>query len=230
MKKTHRVVSLMMLTGLLGLSSQGFAATQAFTASVNLAGLGQVTFSAEVRNISNDAAASALGWTGVVLNTTQWKLSDQYVLLNSVITTDGAQLLIYTDNLTATPSYTGTSTSTAAGLVDNTDRTKTLPLAWRVVDTKAQAPTAVNPNAPGGAGFGWFFLTDKSAPAPITPDFAAYRTLANTSGLHMGIGAAGEQFYDPIVSPNFIFIQSNFATAIGRTYSTNKIILESVTQ
>jgi len=228
MNKTHASkVALFALAGFIGLATQGKAEIRSLAASVNLTSLGQVAFTADVRNISNDAAAAALGWSGVTLNSTQWKLSDQYVLLNSTVTSDGGLLRIYTDNLNASPSYTGTSTSTAAGLVDNTDRTKTLPLAWKVFDTKT-VPPAVEPNDALN-GFGWFYFTDISAPTPDA-NLIAYRTLQTPSGMHMGIGSGNVQFYDPLTSPNYVFIQSNFVAASARTYSTDKVIIESITQ
>ena len=203
------------------------------TATATLVGTGSVAFDLVVRQASNNAAATDVTWTGVTLPT-GWKNADHYLQLNSTVTASNGGIRIVTDNkgTGASPAYTGSNT-TAGGLIDNTDPSKALPLAWTIKDGVAGStgPVSAKPfEVADGAGqndqFQWLFMTDV-VDTSLAPD-AAYRTAVNSIGIHFdgsntGFGAAG--------SPNFVYLEANFSNAVTpRTYSTNKLTVEAFTQ
>ncbi len=215
----------------LAVFTPGTSVTKSATAT--LAGAGTVSMSVAVKKVSDNSAATDLAWTGVTLPT-GWKNSDHYVQLDSTITASNGGIRIVTDNrgAGASPTQTG-STTTVAGLVDNTDTTKTLPVAWTVKDSLVgpTGPASAKPyEATDGAGqanqFQWLYMTD-AFDGSLAPG-APYRTVVNVAGIHFG---GGDTEFGGAVSPNFVYVEANFATAVTpRTYSTNKLIVEAFTQ
>ena len=185
-----------------------------------------------VKKMSDNGAATDITWSGVTLPTT-WKNAETYIELASAITASNGGIRIVTNNRTASPAYTGVSTGTAAGLIDNLDTTKTLPMAWSIKDELAgpTGPVSAKPyeSATDGAGtpnqFQWLYMTDTSS---SDDQGAPYRTVINNSGIHYG---GGDSEFGAAASPNFVYFEANFTTAVTpRTYSTNKLIVEAFLQ
>lgn len=208
------------------------------TAGVTLAG-GSISFTATIKNLSNNNTANQITWTGVTPGATAWKTADQYIQLDSVISLSNGFIRTYTDNTAAgaNPRYTGVnnSTTTPGGLVNASDTTQTLPLAWSIAGSLASA-------IPNGAGdpntatsfYYWFYYTDK---AQVTFNQAAvqnYNTVeAPGPAIHYAQGAG--LYPDPTqygvdASPNFMHFESNFTGALGgNTYQTSTLTIEAYT-
>ncbi len=203
-------------------------------ATATLAGAGSVQFDIAVVRMSNNAVEADVTWTGVTLPT-GWKNADHYIQLNSTVTASNGGIRIVTDNkgAGASPTYTGTNNATAAGLVDNTDTTKTLPIAWSIKDgvLGSTGPVSAKPlETADGVGqndqYQWLYMTDV-ADTSIAQD-AAYRTAVNSAGIHY---AGGNIEFGGAVTPNVVYLEANFANAVTpRTYSTNKLTVEAFTQ
>jgi len=204
------------------------------TATAQLTGVGTVAFSVTVKKMLDNSTAADIAWSGVTLPM-GWKNADHYVQLDSTITAaNGGGIRIITANkdATASPLYTGPNAA-AGGLVDNTDTTKSLALAWSIKDgiVGSTGPVSAKPFEPAadGAGqvdqFQWLFMTDvvNVALAPNAP----YRTAIDTRGIHF---SGGDSEFGGAPSPNYVYLEANFLTAVTpRTYSTNKLIVEAYT-
>jgi hypothetical protein len=203
-------------------------------ASAVLAGAGSVNMSVALKNVSNNAVAASIGWTGVTLPTS-WKTAAQYIELVSTITAATGGVQIYTDNKAADASVVAT-TGICAGLIDNTDTTKTLSLAWSVKDATsavtAAAPFDLTTNSGDST---WIYFKDKQSTDSIdTPlssevmvDGEDYVTVKDTRGIHFASGATE---FGGTSSPDVIYLEANFNTAVTpRTYSA-KIRLEAFTE
>lgn len=103
-----------------------------------------------IRNISDDASATAIGWSNVVSSETAWKLADQYFTITpSGVNLVGYGIQIYTNNVavSANPRYMGALVSglSVAGLLEETASRTTavlpLPLAWHASDSKLDLAT-----------------------------------------------------------------------------------------
>jgi hypothetical protein len=204
------------------------------TASVQLTQAGTVSMTVSLKNMSDNATATSIGWSGVTLPT-GWKNANQYIQLDTVITANGGGVQILTDNKNSSPAYTG-STTTAAGLVDNSNTTKTLQMAWSVKDTVVGSTGPVsskpfdaiheNPNTAPVNEFQWLYMTDAFNDTPVNGD--SYRTVVNNDGIHFGGGTTD---YGAADSPNMVYLEANFGTAVTpNTYSTTKLLVEAFTQ
>ncbi len=237
-KKPYLVLSLSLILGLVALgatSSQAFTsqATVTRTATASLTSSGTVAMNVTIRQLSDNALATNLTWSNVNLPM-GWKNADQYIQLESTITATTGGIRIVTSNrgIGAVPTQTG-STTTVAGLVDNTDTTRTLPLAWTIKDDLAgpSGPVSAKPyELSDGTGqanqFQWLFMTDVFDTSLV--EGAPYRTMVNTSGIHY---AGLNTEFGPAPSPNYVYLETNFASALTpRTYSTNRLIVEAYTE
>jgi hypothetical protein len=237
-QKSARQWAAMLATGLmLFSSSMGYAFTSQSvvtrSATAQLTGTGSVSMTVTVRRMSDNAAATDVAWTGVTLPT-GWKNADHYIQLDHSITSATGGIRIVTNNkgAGASPTYTGSDT-TAGGLVDNTDPSKILPVAWTIKDTVvgSTGPVSAKPyETTDGAGttpqFQWLYMTDVANTA--LAEGAAYRTAVNSVGIHFG-GLDTE--FGAAASPNYVYLESNFTSAVTpRTYSTNRLIVEAYTE
>jgi len=209
-------------------------------ASVTTGGTPVVSMSIQVRNQSNDAAATGMTWTGISIpvgGTTTWRRSAQYIELTSVLTNPAGGIQVYTDNKSASAPVPYTGTGVAAGLVDGGLTTKTLPTAWTIRDLANQAPNAVDPNVDSSTSnvnatfLGWKYHKDPGSSLAsgnqLVPgeDYATAKD-ANL-GIHFGSGPAD---YGPTSSPDYIFVEADFALgSVGRTYS-GLIVVEAFTE
>lgn len=193
------------------------------SAEANLTGQGQVAMSIELKRVSDDVTVSSITWSGVTLPT-GWKLADAYVLVHSTISATGGGIRIYTDNGAddANPKFGGTfGTGAGSGLIDTSTNTKVLPLAWLVKDSIG-TPTANDPNTDQS----WFYFKDKSqTDFWSTTDTKDYSTVKNENGIHFSQGSTN---YGAALSPDPIYIECNFATAVTpRIYRTTTLRIEA---
>lgn len=153
------------------------------TATVTTGGARVADFSLAIRSVSNPFGGNlgAITWSGVDPLSTQWKVADSLLVINSTVTDNNGGIKIYTDNTSATavPRYVDPTPldandpdSLAGGLLKGTAGTTSaapLPMAWSVKAASNTVPVAANPNHNGVNGnptdtnaFQWLFMTDKS--------------------------------------------------------------------
>jgi len=192
-----------------------------FTAQATVTG-GQLAMSVEIRNRSNDVLVSSLTWN--VVAGSSWTLANQYILLHSTLTVSGGGIRIYTNNAAndANPRFGGDFGEIyGAGLIDTTTNTAVLPLAWLIKDEKGD-PTTGDPNFNAV----WFYFKDKSQTNFWSnADTKDYSTVAKAGyGIHYSQGPGN---YGSSTSPDYIYIESNFANAVGGiTYRTTTLRIE----
>jgi len=200
-----------------------------FTAQATVTG-GQLAMSVEIRNRDNDNLATSLTWN--VVAGSSWTLANQYILLHSTLTVSGGGIRIYTDNAAndANPRFGGDfGNNNGAGLINTTTNTLVLPLAWLIRDNR-EDPTPGDPD-PRNPNFNaaWFYFKDKSQTnfwtTTQTEDAKDYSTVAKAGyGIHY---AQGPGNYGSSTSPDYIYIESNFANAVGGiTYRTTTLRIE----
>lgn len=161
------------------------------TASVTTGGAKLATFSHSIRSVTNPFGtnATAITWSGVDPLSTQWKIADQLVVINSTVTDANGGVKIYTDNTAAdavprfvdpTPTNDNDPDSRAAGLLlgsAGTTSAAPLPMAWSIkASTKvvngANENTGIRPREPNDSvipdltgsdnPYQWLYMTDKS--------------------------------------------------------------------
>ncbi len=126
-----------------------------------------------------------LGWSGVDPLSTQWKMSDQVIVMASTVTDAAGGIQIHTDNTAAdaspkfvdpTPGNLINPDSNAAGLLQGTSgvTSTVLPMAWSIKDSSRTVESgtvntgigAADPNngpitAVYNTKYQWLFVTDK---------------------------------------------------------------------
>lgn len=202
------------------------------SAAVTLTG-GSLSFTATVKNVSNNAVATSVGWSGVTTGVTAWKIADQYIEMTSNVSLSNGSIRIYTDNTnnSANPKYSGPATG-GAGLVNTTVTSQTLPLAWSIVDLLG-AP-ASGPGDPNNTAqfSNWGFFVDKgmtSFTQPTTEDYI--KVVGSGNMIHTNHQATPyPNGYFAVPSPNFVYLESDFtAGSGGSSYATNQITIEAYT-
>lgn len=240
------------LVAVLALSFAGTAtadvnsiATKAVKASISFTDTPTTgTLTVKIKNISNGAIVNQLSWGEIVLGTTKWKASDQYVEIDKDFNRTGWGIQIYTDNL---PS--GTIEYNPAGLVPTTGDPKigTIPLAWRMMGETTtyahlgiqEVPDSADPtlhhlqstDLPGVGYYPWVWMKDpglmRDIPERHITQFVPgedYMTVWDCRGVHHAEGPL--DFY-PSLGPNYLYIATNFETATTpETYTTDKLTLE----
>lgn len=209
----------------------------ALPSSLLAAGIPGLNFTAVVKNRSDNQPVPKITWASVSAGVSGWIIADQYVEITSVMTIPNGFLRTYTDNTspTASPRFTGPSGATAAGLVNRTNTTFRIPVAWCVRDDVTWGPQpAGDPNT---TFFGWFYYEDASQPnfnsntalmdyaivqGPGTPDpwvhYGAWPPWGN-------VGAP----FGPAVSPNYMWFEADFTGGVAGTYETNSLFIEAYT-
>lgn len=204
-----------------------------------------------VKSISNNLPAPNVTWTVNV--PARWTRADQYVELQAQpIDTRPWGVQIYTDNTNRaamspyfqdpTPANTSNLDSDPAGLLESlpgaTTTQYTLTMGWKIQDSTAPTPGAVQPfsvlDHTGDPT--WLFFKDKASPAidtnnngtttdPVdSPAFTPGMTYA-TVKTNSGIQTASGSFF-PSLNPDYLFIESDFGTASAQTPYRANIILE----
>lgn len=211
------------------------------TAQAVLTGVGTVAMNLFIKLNATNVIDTAVNWTGVTLPT-QWQGAADYIELHSTTTASGSGVQMYTDNMnvSASPRFTGDNTQVSpAGLVDGTTTVYTLPVAWAIRDALVggtTGPIVAEPNdsATNPESYQWHYLSDAGQVAIASLNVSAfanadpYITVVSPSGIHWGQGPTQ---FGAAASPNYIYFEAQFGSAqTPRTYSTNRLMLESYTQ
>jgi hypothetical protein len=181
------------------------------------------------------ATPTQITWTGAAAGN-GWAMANQYIQLT--VDPDAAAwgVQIYTDNtaVDANPKFTsnvpsGQPGSNPAGLVNTTAPSQTLSMGWTIIASTVTMVTApADPNVVGD----WFYFQDKATPSIPSLNTSAfvngeeYVTIKNNVGIQP-FQPDPYTIYDPAVPPNPIYLEANFATALGgATYQTSTIRVE----
>lgn len=183
--------------------------------------------SVALKNRIDNLTTSQMTWSGIVPGTTQWACADQYIEITTDYHYPGWGIQIYTDNTNATASPRYTGTGNPVGLVDASTTTQVLPMCWRVVDVSTntlgiQQTADYHLYSPQlGTGYNcWLFMMDKGTSGYA--DGSDDVTVWDIRGIH-----SSESGFTGAMSPNYVYIGANFATALTpRTYHTNKLTVE----
>jgi hypothetical protein len=189
------VVPLLVLACTALMPKAGFAAFTSISrstmpASVSFTGTGSVSINPVIKLASNPIGSvvqSSITWSGVSIGATQWKLSDDVIVLTSTITASNGGVQIYTDNTgsqggtseSGSFTYTGSASSDPAGLVNaNNPSAQPLSMAWSIKTatktieggTDQTGVGAADPNNGSTAAvfnnkFQWLFFKDQKTPA-----------------------------------------------------------------
>lgn len=172
---------------MMGLSASSWAfqslGVSTITASAVTGGDRVADFSLVIRNVNDPFGANqpGLSWSNITPPSTQWKRSDQLIVINATVTDSGGGIKIYTDNTAGdaiprfvdpSPSDSDDPDSLAAGLLKGetgTTSSTPLPMAWSIKAATGTLPTATEPNLNGLCSrptdtnaFQWLYVTDKS--------------------------------------------------------------------
>ena len=225
-----------LLAGALGVIGMTFSATPSWaaftskaivtsTATVQFVGAGQTAVSIQaLRLVSDNNTTDQVRWTGVNLPIS-WVRSAAYAVVASTITDLTGGIRLYTDNRNSSVAYTGASTSTVSGLVNNSSPSKpSLDLAWHLEDSvPATPPNAGDPSVI----FAWLYTKDTFSADLAGNPILDYSVVKDTRGGHYGPAATE---FGPMASPDYLYFQANFTNAVTpNTYSTTKLLLEAFT-
>ncbi len=185
------------------------------------------------------SSPTEITWTGATTSSA-WKIADQYFQIAVDANTTSWGVQIYTDNKAshATPKFEKEGVANPAGLVNTSDPSRTISLAWSIkAGTRPVAevtPVAADPNNESDDfSFQWLFMKDAS-----TPDIPLEKTTAfvpgelpvtvrNQIGIHYGQRDTDIGSENP---PNFLFLEANFGQSVGsRSYKTSTLTLEFFT-
>jgi len=199
-----------------------------------------VPFSVSLKNISNDATATSVTWTGVTSGTTSWLAADQYVAVKGYATYSDWGIQIYTDNA----NYTGTGSP--AGLINTTNTLYSLPMAWRTKTAKLATGSVelqivqktvggyvvlADGTTPAISYYPWFFMLDKNgdvdgATAGVQPfgNYQAEATFIGSAGYHHAPGSVNYSTPTATDTTYYIYLGANYTMATpGATYATGSL-------
>lgn len=230
------------MTGLFatGLVMAAVVPSHAFTSK----GVVTSTASATIGGGLAQMSVSIVGGSSVTWNATAgsgWTLASQYIQIASTLTIAGSGIQTYTQNSGGL--FTGANSSTtAAGLVNLSSATQTIPLAWQINGSTSGPVGVADPNCTGASGqpsycatqaqtgWAWFYYADKGvnllANAPgnfyIQVESAGNPVSIQYAQGSFGAGAAS--------SVNKLYLEALFQNALsGNTYKTNTLTVESFT-
>ncbi|MCB4791148.1 MAG: hypothetical protein LHV68_04595 [Elusimicrobia bacterium] len=203
-----------------------------FTATVLPTG-GVQTWDAVVRNVSNNAVATQVQWSGVTAAQQGYKVADQYIEVSITITNlINWRMLVYTNNT----NYTGNKSTAATkgfGLVGQIDTKYGLPVAWKVLEsTEAVTVPLFSLNRGDGTqGFTdymWKFVQDKNLlnvnlTSAWDPASTYVRVWDNTGFYWSENPALAGLSADNKI---YMYLASDFTHSLAQTYSTNSLTLD----
>ncbi len=183
--------------------------------------------------VSLEGAATALSWSGVIVGTTNWRVAEEYIQLDSDFTGTGWGIQIYTDNtaVDADPQWTGTGDS-KCGLLATDDASRRLELSWIISDdlvTDLDGSDAGMPESEVSGIGSWKWMKDSADTGAYAFSPGEYFVTAwNENGILWGQDAAERS--PAVDTTTYIYIGANFTTATTpRTYQTSKLTLELYT-
>ncbi len=219
-----------------------FSSTNTYVcvSSVTITGTPTAELSVSIKNISDNVTTGYLTWDGIVLGTTKWKASLQYLEVNSTDTNPSWGIQVYTDNKssrtaiggTADPQYSGVGKP--VGLVGVANTETVLATCWHIKDNTTDY-TALTIYKTGeeadphlyqftdASGNNWKFMEDCGADASWDGDGYYYITPWNQTGILYG-EAADERA--SASTPVCLYIGADFTQASYQAYRTSKLILE----
>ena len=240
------VIAITLVISTSGLSFAAFSSIGSETFSASSGSVGgtpdvTVPFSAALKNVSGDASAGSVTWTGVSSGVTGWLAANQYVAVNGFATYSDWGIQIYTNNT----NYTGTGNP--AGLINTSNTIYSLPMAWRTKTEKLVAGSAglgivektvlgyqvlADGTTPAVAYYPWFFMLDKGTDMDtVTVDVQAFGT---DDPYATFIGSDGYQhaptdYATPSATDTtyYLYLGANFTMAMpGVTYTTSSLTVE----
>ena len=237
------VIAITMVISTSGLSFAAFTSIgkQQYTANSGVVGgtpSVTVPFSAAMKNISNDAAATSATWTGVTAGSTSWLAADQYIAVDGFATYTDWGIQIYTNNT----SYTGTGSP--AGLINQSNPLYSLPMCWRTKTAKLAAASVelgiiqkmvsgywvlADGTIPAITYYPWFFMLDKNgdvdtSTAGVQPfgNYQAEATFIGSAGYHHAPGAVNYATPFATDTTYYVYLGASFTLAMpGVTYATD---------
>ncbi len=201
-----------------------------------------VPFSVNLKNISNDATATSVTWTGVTSGTTSWLAADQYVAVQGFATYSDWGIQIYTDN----KNYTGTGSP--AGLINTLNTLYSLPMCWRTKTAKLSASSVeleivqktaggyvvlADGTIPAIEYYPWFFMLDKNGDVDDTTagtqpfgNYQAEATFIGSAGYHHAPGSINYSTPTATDTTYYIYLGANYTMAMpGAIYSTGSLVV-----
>ena len=203
-------------------------------ASATVTGATIADMTVTIKNVSNDAVATEINWSGLSVGVSTWTVANQYIEIDAESTYPGWGIQIYTNNVDtptvtvvpASPKYTGIAG--AAGLVGVTDTTVALPMAWHAEDDVTTWGTSPqNPEENAGSTFDNGYLWQADASENLFTLGDDYITIWNGNGIRWGYGPGD---LVGATSPIVVYLGAKFTTATVQSYKTNTIILEQYHQ
>lgn len=200
--------------------------------------VGGIDFQVSVNDISDGSPASNITWNTSL--PAGWTRANQYI--NVEIDPDDDQtwgVQIYTNNAAAganpqfsTTVQSGQPGSNPAGLINASNVSQALPMAWNIEANTSTPPTAADPNSFPV----WLPLQDQNTPtisAQNTTVFApgeVFAQVKNNLGIHYIQGTAlSSADFGAQNPPNPIYLEANFANASAGTYQTSTLTVELFT-
>lgn len=186
-------------------------------------------FNVTIHNRIGNGTTDYMSWTPPTLPH-RWMVSDQYLAVYCQPNMANWGIQIYTDNKApdANPKYTGVGDP--VGLVNTSTTTRTLPLAWRVVDVTTTSVSIIQgtPLYPGrlwvtecGNEYPCFLWMNDKSSGTFT-NSVEYNTVWDSRGIQQA-----EASWSAAESPNYIYIAADFGTATTpNLYTTNKLTVE----
>jgi hypothetical protein len=233
------VITIAMIISTTGVSFAAFEVLGSATYPANSGTVGgtpsvTVPFSVFLKNISNNANASTVVWTGITAGVTGWKAANQYITVQGFATYSDWGIQIYTDN----DDYIGTGNP--AGLINQDNKIYSLPMAWR---TLTETVPANNPklgiveqtvggyqvlaDGTGQEYYPWFFMLDKGTDLEGVP-FGTHQEYATFIG-SAGYQHAPTDYATPWATDTtyYVYLGANFTMSVpGATYSTSTLTVE----
>ena len=240
------VIAIMMVISTGDLSFAAFSRINAKTYTATSGVIGGTpsviqTFTANLRNISNNAAATSISWSKVTAGSTGWLKANQYIAVQGFATHSNWGIQVYTNNT----NYIGTGDP--AGLVNTSNTIFSLPMAWRTLTTRVAIghtklgivekkvsghQVLADGTTPAIAYYPWFFMLDKrtdmdSNTSGVQP-FGTHQDYATFLSAR-GYQHAPTDYATPWATNTtyYVYLGANFTMAIpGVTYRTTTLTVE----
>jgi len=195
-------------------------------------------FNVSLLNIADNSPASVITFSTATL---AWTMADQYINMELDPDEFSWGVQIYTDNEAsdASPKFqttvpSGLPGSNPSGLIQVSNPSVTLPLAWSIKADTTTPPSATDPNKTADPNsFQWLYMADANTPAipaANTPQFvngALVNTVKNNQGINYVQGLTQLGAANP---PNAIYLETNLGLSTApNTYRTTTIRLEYYT-